>query len=193
MASGKNKAQIDDDLLVTEFKLLATRIPNMRLISDMTSLSDEATIQTIVEGTEKNITEKKEAAPTFMEALHHQITDTFCKQASDIEFQPNAEYIIDKNKFIVRMTLIDEAVQIVVSQPLWMPLPHNLHYRVMAHPLEQRKMYGPLWHEKYWSHVASGVYTTASTCSAREQYQSEARLKDSYNCYPQAAHLKLFL
>lgn len=181
--SRENKAPIGKDLLVTGCKFPACQSRGMRLKSDITSFSDVAGIQAIAEVVEDNVLEKGESAREVLAVLQHQITDTFCEQAAVTVVQANAECTIHKNELVVRAALILEAVQNIVSHPLWTPLLCHSHYPVIVGHFRLQKMYEFMRLEFYWPHKANSVFTATSSCSACGQYQVEARLKEQLQLF----------
>lgn len=60
--------------------------------------------------------QKIEAAPTLNGYLEHQGTGALCKQAVINVDQTNANFTIDKKRMIIRVTLVNAIVQILVPK-----------------------------------------------------------------------------
>lgn len=99
---------------VAVFETELEKKPNICLVTDMTTLLDETSVQAVTQVVEDNTAEKEGAALTLQEFLNLKAADIFCKHAAEDASQTNSKNTIDKKKLIVRMDFIDGATQAVV-------------------------------------------------------------------------------
>lgn len=135
--TGEDQKPIEGDPSFAILEMETKNRLNKCHFTNMTTLLDKSGLQDVAQVVADSETEVEKVASMVQKFLHHQATDAFCRQAAENIGQRSAEYTIDKNGLIAKMTALVAIIQIVVPQTHQSQFLYHSIFLVVAKPFEQ--------------------------------------------------------